>query len=72
MPGTTDVGANIRELHQMKKHPSQSSRPAQAGHRSNAQIIAIAESQAREARSKGHPAKKSAHESHMHGGFHGK
>ena len=65
MPGTTNVGNNIKELYEMKKHPSRSSVPKQAGKRSRAQIIAIAESQARAA------GKKSAHEHHMHGGFHG-
>lgn len=66
MPGTTSVANNIRELHKVKKHPSQSSVPKVAAHRSNKQIVAIAESQARAARGK-----ESAHAHHMHRGFHG-
>ena len=67
MPGTKNVGQNIRELHKVKEHPSQSSVPSVAAHRSNKQIVAIAESQARAARGK-----ESAHAHHTHAGFHGK
>ena len=49
MPGTTNVGQNIRELYAAKKNPSLSSVPSVAAKRPRAQIIAIAESQARKA-----------------------
>lgn len=66
MPGTTNVSQNIKELYDVKKHPSKSSVPKQAAKRSRAQIIAIAESQARKA-----GGKTSAHEGHMKSHFHG-
>jgi len=50
MPGTSNVGQNIRELHAINDTPGR--------HRPNAQIIAIAESQARKA--KGEAPKRSA------------
>ena len=64
MPGTTNVSANVKEMYEMKRHPSESSEPSVAAHRSRAQMIAIAESQARVAEAKGH-----SH--HMHRAFHG-
>jgi hypothetical protein len=49
MPGTKDVSSNIKELYRVRRNPSESSVPSIAGKRSRAQIIAIAESQARKA-----------------------
>lgn len=49
MPGTKNVGTNIKELTAAKKHPSLSSEPSVAAKRPRKQIIAIAESQARKA-----------------------
>jgi hypothetical protein len=77
MPGTTNVGKNIRELTAINDTP--------ARHRGRAQIIAIAESEARAAKERehhpsegqahhhktAHPAKASEHEMNAHHGFHG-
>lgn len=52
MPGTTNIGENIRELYKVKRNPSESSEPSVAKKRSRSQIIAIAESQARKASGK--------------------
>lgn len=49
MPGTRSVAGNIRELEEVRKHPSESSVPAQAAKRTHKQDIAIAFSQARKA-----------------------